>query len=389
MSEMPTADAPNDAWSVFADALQTAGDPRGELIALSIAGDEAARDAYIDEHADALLGPLDAWREQLTVDWTHCLATRVAISTNGPNAPGTTLDAVKAVIEAPLTGMESLSLAVETPRTEPVDVGDAVAWLAENLPDSCPHVELVDARAKASTTVVSADYDPGPNLVELGELAPFWKRESLRAFTLHCADLGQVQFGEIASEHLEQLAIYGLRWPNWGDFDQVVQSISLPALKRLALRLPQTIVYSWPTNDGAYVASERYEEESEWHDAGVDGWADAPDWQADLPVLLGRVAGTPLEHLALTGFLSGRAVLDALVASGILSQLRVLDLSGGDVRDADVTGILENRKAFAGLEVFDLSDTLIRAVHRLDGLGPEIRHSTGSGTRYAFSVGME
>jgi uncharacterized protein (TIGR02996 family) len=46
-----------DAWLVYADALQVAGDPRGELISLVHGAAAAARDVYLHEHAETLLAP--------------------------------------------------------------------------------------------------------------------------------------------------------------------------------------------------------------------------------------------------------------------------------------------------------------------------------------------
>jgi uncharacterized protein (TIGR02996 family) len=47
-----------DAYMVYADWLQGQGDPRGELIALQIAGKDKAAKALLDKHADYFLGPL-------------------------------------------------------------------------------------------------------------------------------------------------------------------------------------------------------------------------------------------------------------------------------------------------------------------------------------------
>lgn len=48
------------AYSVYADWLQSQGDPRGELIALAIAGDDAAAGGLLIKKGEALLGPLAA-----------------------------------------------------------------------------------------------------------------------------------------------------------------------------------------------------------------------------------------------------------------------------------------------------------------------------------------
>ena len=56
----PKLDAPDDQWLVYADALQSSGDARGELIMLNAAVAEGSsssdRDAYLDRHAKAIYG---------------------------------------------------------------------------------------------------------------------------------------------------------------------------------------------------------------------------------------------------------------------------------------------------------------------------------------------
>src|SRR5687767_12725619 len=79
----PSYDAPASEWTVYADALQEANDPRGELIALNQAvakGMSAAdRDAYIAKHAAALFGPAAGHVDAFRVSWIGCLADAVEI----------------------------------------------------------------------------------------------------------------------------------------------------------------------------------------------------------------------------------------------------------------------------------------------------------------------
>lgn len=53
-----------DLRMVYADLLQSAGDPRGELIVLQHRGNQADVDAYLAKHEDALLGPLVRFKKR-------------------------------------------------------------------------------------------------------------------------------------------------------------------------------------------------------------------------------------------------------------------------------------------------------------------------------------
>ena len=68
----PPLDAPDDQWLVYADALQEAGDPRGELIALNHdvekGGATQQRDAFVKQHAEALLGAAGAHLQAYGLD---------------------------------------------------------------------------------------------------------------------------------------------------------------------------------------------------------------------------------------------------------------------------------------------------------------------------------
>jgi len=53
----PRPEAPAAEWLVFADSLQSKGDPRGELIALAHAGDLGKRAPPVQAPAHPLLAP--------------------------------------------------------------------------------------------------------------------------------------------------------------------------------------------------------------------------------------------------------------------------------------------------------------------------------------------
>src|SRR5438045_1576258 len=77
----PSRDAAATEWQVYADALQEANDPRGELIALNLAVAKgmapADRDAYVARHADALYGTAAPYVGSVT--WIGCIPDRVEL----------------------------------------------------------------------------------------------------------------------------------------------------------------------------------------------------------------------------------------------------------------------------------------------------------------------
>jgi hypothetical protein len=67
-----------DTYGVAADALQTAGDPRGELIALQIANPKSKESAKLmKQHAAALVGPLGEKGYKLDWRWGYIHAARL------------------------------------------------------------------------------------------------------------------------------------------------------------------------------------------------------------------------------------------------------------------------------------------------------------------------
>jgi hypothetical protein len=82
--EAPALDAPAAEWLVYGDSLQTRGDPRGALIRDPHAvaegkADESVREAYVKEHAAALLGDAAAFVDTCRFDWRHPLPVAVRV----------------------------------------------------------------------------------------------------------------------------------------------------------------------------------------------------------------------------------------------------------------------------------------------------------------------
>ncbi|MCA9701131.1 MAG: hypothetical protein KC431_26650 [Myxococcales bacterium] len=394
----PSLDDPKDSWLVYADSLQSAGDPRGELIALNQAVEDGApsadRDAFLGKHAEAIYGTLTPYRAQVEIDWKWCVPKTLSLLIGPKDKPAAM---VEALLASPLaTEMQTLRLVARTPSdSDKIDLAPATALLGKGLPPNCTDLELVDDRAQRSRILVSADYSPDTNLVEFGNLDALWAIPHLRKLHMVVADTEQINLGTIDAPALEDFSLLGLRWGQpYGrptDMATTMAEAKWPKLRRLALRIPETFTYSWPEQYGAYVAVDRYEEENEYYDdyADDDGWREDLDWSAELGNLLNALKDTPIEELSLTSFASAGTLLEALRNHGLPASLRRLDLGTSELSDANVPWMVENAALFDKLEELDLSDTLISDPEPLSVLAPKIVHSEGSGAIYRFSVGME
>jgi hypothetical protein len=391
---VPALDDPKENWLVYADALQSRGDVRGELIMLNAAvaegGTTSERDAWLDRHADAVFGPLAKHRDKLEVAWKWCVPVTVTLTIQaGDDAPAL----MQALLGSPLAAdMHGLRVVGRTPNGEQVQLGDALALLAKQLPPSCTALELIDERAANSRILVSADYDPGTNLVDFGDLAAVWAIPQLERLHMVVADTAQVGLGTIDAPALREFSLLGLRWAEaYGGPTPMSESLSdarWPKLERLALRIPETFTYSWPAQDGAYVRVDRYDEYNDEYEDD-EGWNDGVNWGEELAGLLRNLKSTPIKQLSLTSFASCDQLLAAIEAHGLPDTLETLELGQSDLNDEHAAWIAARPELFGRLKVLDLANTLIENPGVLAQLGPTIVHSSGGGSIYRFSVGME
>ena len=398
----PGINAPEDQWLVYADALQEAGDPRGELIALNkkVAGgaDPAERDALVREHATALLGAAGAHVAAYELGWhgSTCVLEQATIRVGPGDDPavlvGALLDTAAA---AELRAITLMGVAASD--GDQVDLAPGVGRLVAGMPQSCTAVSLVDERAGRSQSLVSRDYDPMENLVQLGSLAEICALPHLEQLRIVTADPYQTSFLDLEAPGLRAFSLHGLRFALAYDAPSELAtqlaSIKWPKLEELELTLAETWTASVPNEDGCYVSAYSDIEDADYLEeyGEDDGWNEGVPWSQELAGILGNVKQTPLRRLALTSFDSGAQLLEALVEHGLPETLEELDLSDSSLAGEHVQHFLEHRETYGGLKRLVLEGTLITEAEAgaLAALGPEIRHSRGGGARYRYLVGME
>jgi uncharacterized protein (TIGR02996 family) len=394
-------DAPDDQWLVYADALQEAGDPRGELIALNqkVAGgaDPKDRDAFVQQHASELLGQAAEYFGAYRLGWRRCVLDTAEIRV-GPKDDAAAM--TRALLASPAAaGIERLSLVgVPGGSGDEIDLSPGVAEVVKALPESCRSVALVDDKAARSQSLISRDYDPGENLVGFGSLTELVALPGLEQLQVVTADPYQIDFDGLEAPNLRSFTLHGLRFAESYDAPSQIAtqlaSIKWPKLEDFEARLAETWTCSVPDETGAYVAvyAEMDDDESYYDEYGDDdGWNEGVNYTEELAGLMENFKQTPLKRLALTSFDSSEQLLEALRSHGLPEGLEELDLSESSLGAEGVQFFLDNKEVFAKLKRLVLEDTLISAddAKKLSDLGPEIQHSEGGGACYRFLVGME
>src|SRR5687767_2965443 len=209
--KQPSINAPSEEWLVYADQLQSQGDPRGELIALNhaIAGGNSpeARDKFVKTNAERLLGPAGGKIDALRLSWRWIWIDKAEVIAK---KDGDAI-AAAALLDSPLAAeMTELTLTGDpSSASDTIDLTSAVSAVAnKGLPASCRSLSLIDARAARSSTVIATFYDPPNNLVELGELGALWsKLGKVERLHLSVNDMMQVQWGSIEAPALKSLRV--------------------------------------------------------------------------------------------------------------------------------------------------------------------------------------
>jgi hypothetical protein len=375
----PALDAPVTEWQVYSDALQEAGDPRGELIALSIGGDPAARDRFAREHWGKLVG--DVPPSELTVEWHYDSVRRATLR---PSVPDNKL--VEQVLALP--AMRELR-AIELRGAQRMDLDGMMSKLAERMPPTLRDFAFVDERAQAADMLVSRDFDPPNNLVAFGDFAPFFARAE--ALTIHCADANQLTIADVVAPELRSFTLRTLRMCEYDGAIELAATLGRaqwPKLEAFELRCCETFVANVPEEHNPYVPVYSADD---WdgEEGSEEGECDGIDWNAALGPLLRNLAKGPLRRLALTSFVSATSMLNAIAEAGLAPTVRELDLSDSMIEDAHVAWMLERRALFAKLETLRLERTPLDDSAALDGLGPKIVHTSGTGATYRYVVGAE
>lgn len=400
--DAPALDAPAADWLVYGDSLQTKGDPRGALIAISLAiaegtADESARDAYLAEHAAALLGDAAPFVATYRFDWTCALPTGVRVRL-GANDGDHRLAILGSVLGA---GLREIALVGHSTGRTPVGLGAAMTALLARRPAGLVRFAFIDERAENAHMLISRDFEPRDNLVSFGSFAPFFAiAEEIR---IDVADSHQLDLSPIAGPELRAFTLNSLRFADYDDPGPMIARLEdsdLPKLERFRVRLTETWFANIPAEDNPYlpVYSERYTEETDEDGEPVEnryeeeadfGDNNGANWEV-LGDLLRALSKVPLRELALTGFDSSRPLIEALDAGGFAPTLETLDLSDSGLNDDDCAWIVAHPARFGTLKriVAERTQMTESGAATLKKLGVEVV-AGGERVTYRYVVGSE
>jgi len=315
-----------EALLVYADLLQHAGDPRGELCAvqhkLEAAPDDAslrAREAaLLEAHGKSWLGDFlgDAGVE---VTWRRGFVDAVRISHDyfRDDEDRSIAETLGPLLDLPVARLvRSITLGLWVNDEGQCEYGEAAEVLAARSLPSLRRLHLADFKYFGEETEISWTY--------LGDLSEVWKnvpnleRLTLQggAMTLGTIDLPRVRSVEVVTGGLDAASITSLATARW------------PELEELTI----------------YFGSDNY---------GASGGVE------ELRPLLAGTGVPKLRSLGLVNAEFTDALCAALPAAAVVKQLRRLDLSKGMMTIEGARALAAGRAAFAHLEELDLGENYL------------------------------
>jgi uncharacterized protein (TIGR02996 family) len=317
-----------DAWLVLADFQQSKGDPRGELIALSIAGetDQEKRrkaDEWLAAHRDVLLGPLaehDGWT------WHRGYIDSAFLSY--PDESGAASRMLELLLQHP-SGRFLRDLSIGFDGSTEDTLENVTMVLAEHTVPTLRALYLGSFEYPEQCEM---------SWFNVGDLSLLWRAlPRLTKLTVQ----GNMTLGEIAHDKLEHLELFTGGLP--AESARSVSAANLPALRHLEV---------W------------YGSESYGGNASI----------FDVAPLLARHDLPALRHLGLKNCEFTDEICDGIARSRLLRQLATLDLSMGTMSDDGADALVQHAAAFKHLKSIDVSASFLTSdgIARLQKLGPEI-----------------
>jgi hypothetical protein len=314
------ADLGVDERGVLADWLCARGDPRGELLNLELALDDAAPGPARTE----LAARLASLRAELEPRWVEELAAALSLSV--------------AQLHEVMPGRWYAGMLLEA-ALRPVGVHANTDAFAQLLG------RILDSEAAAALEVLDlGELDPEGLIVPLCARP----RERLRRLVLGNERFYYDSFRAERFDALPALRELELRGLGLGELE-------LPQLQRLYIfggsghvHARQLSERSWPALESLVLHG--------------DFVQPASDWVAQL---VGADAMPALRELALLGVAVDVELLDALLASPVFARLRRLSLSGGTLTSLAIRALRERADEFAHLVRLDMRDIEMTGIEAL------------------------
>lgn len=325
------------AYSVLGDWLQGQGDPRGELIALMLAGKDKQAKALIQKQADYFLGPLAAHQtthdgeDRPALAWRYGYIHGLHLSHNSyadEGFDGSLAEILDLVLRHPSGRfLAEIAFGFNGNPSED-DLQDLIDLLAKRAPPTIRKLHFGDYKYAGGGMIGQSGDDTEISWYSIGNLGKLWKAvPGLRTLITQggssaSAMAGGVQLGKIELPNLAhaELRTGGLEKAN----ARAIATAAIPSIEHLDI---------W------------YGDDSYGGDATIK----------DVALLLGRTDLPRLRHLGLMNSQFADELPVALARSKLLPQLRELDLSMGTMTDEGARAIAQHRDAFKHLDRLNVS----------------------------------
>ncbi len=325
------------AYSVLGDWLQGQGDPRGELIALQLAGKDKQAKALIQKQADYFLGPLAEHQkthdgeDRPAFEWKYGYIHGLHLSHNSyadEGFDGSLAEILDLVLRHPSGRfLAEIAFGFNGDPNED-DLQDLIDMLAKRAPPTIRKLHFGDYKYAGGGLIGQGGDDTEISWYSIGNLGKLWKAvPGLRTLITQggssaSAMAGGVQLGKIELPNLvhAELRTGGLEKAN----ARAIATAACPNIEHLDI---------W------------YGDDSYGGDATIK----------DVALLLGRTDLPRLRHLGLMNSELADALPMALAKSKLLPQLRELDLSMGTMTDEGARSIAQHRDAFKHLDRLNVS----------------------------------
>ncbi|HEY0251199.1 MAG TPA: TIGR02996 domain-containing protein, partial [Kofleriaceae bacterium] len=325
------------AYSVYADWLQTQNDPRGELIALSLAGNEAAVGGLLLKKGGDLLGPLvDQQKshdgnatENFTWRWGFIDRARLSYDENMFEGEVDLVQVLRDLLEHPAGRFIRELVFAFNGETAESNLDDLINVIAEKPRPTLRSLFFGDIKYAGAAREQDQGEDTEISWYSVGNLTELWPQVS----------------------NLEKLIITS------GGGDTTLGELDLPKLKHLEYRsggLPRT-------NFEAILRSTTPELEylDVW--TGQDNYGGTTTVE-DLRALLGRKDLPKLKHLGIMNCEQIEELVPDLKTSELVAKLDELDLSMGCLSDEGATALAADPGALSSLKKLDVSYNLLTEV---------------------------
>lgn len=308
-----------ETWAVYADWLQSQGDPRGELVAAALSGRDT--DALLEAHEEAFWGPFvpgSPWGQYTQIVWGYGFWREAWIGVPWGEGDGGDLnEAVAALLRHDSARfLSALTFGLVS------DVGDGdYSWYAAIA-------ELIAAGPRPSLrSLFVGDFyrnEPDISSTEVGDLSQIWALlPALERLRLHAGhfDLGRIDAPKLVDLRLQTGSL------SRQSLDRVIEA-PLPEIAHLELW------FGRPRYGGDCKAS-------------------------DVARLLSRADLPKLRSLGLMNSELADEIPALLLRSPLLPRLARLDLSMGTMTEAGARVLLEGASALQHLEEIDLDENAI------------------------------